>query len=716
MNIFLTSLVVFLGIHYLGFGLSWSLLRLPSDRVVCFAPALALCYLAIASWWAYRFGYRLNGMTACVIVAPPFGLSTYVLAREWRNRPRLIPLLGRQLALFGAIWLVAVVVLETPLFFAKDAIVLTYGNNDIAHHTAISRFLLEQSRNQLTGFPAQYPHAFLWFADNTFFGYYSFVANVAALSGRPPYAVVSAVIAAVAALNTGMIFLLLRRILGLKKSWARLWSVLGAANALVLFIVYEGFGGQVFGTFLGLALLYLLVTETHPDRNPAGLLPQAAALGLLMAGLMLCYPHMLPFVLAFAGAWRLAIGLQNGNFRWLAGWILNGAVAALVCGLVIPNRLLGFYVWVRQAASDQSGWPIHFLWPDFLLGLVGSQMDQAHVALAQNNVRFPALAGLAAMLAYSLWLRTRTGRPRLLATLAAMGAIYACALFFAFTNEGEVFGGYKAFKLLSYFSAISLLIVAAGWARIWRQSAVGRIAAGVFLAGFLALWSQGIVTMVRGDGRGNVLPVESQKVATLDRDGKFASVNIVTENYWTSMWLAYFFLDKQLYQAYPSYYPATALNGEVNFGGGTGGGSKFVVIKGAQDPQRMAGLMSFSASPRITCRLVSGWHGPESDREWMGANGSDAEIEITVLGPASGITAVVHLQPYLPANAYSALWNGDYVATDVTTDVFTLQLGNLRPGKNTLLLRSKLPPRAPGRGDNRPICFGLRQLELSISN
>ena len=144
--------------------------------------------------------------------------------------------------------------------------------------------------------------------------------------------------------------------------------------------------------------------------------------------------------------------------------------------------------------------------------------------------------------------------------------------------------------------------------------------------------------------------------------------------------------------------------------------SKFVSVKGASGDKSVFGL-SFSSTQRlVTCYRGLGWHGPESGHEWMGANGTDAELVIFASEDVHEIGASFHLQPFLPANTYNRLWNEESIARDITSDTFQLKLAAVRPGKNILVLRSKLPPQPPGGGDTRPICFGLRQLDLSLNN
>lgn len=713
MNLVISSLAILLGLQFSGFGLSRLVFRFSPEKVVCFSPVFGLSYLMTASWWAYRLGFRLDWVTVSVLLVPALALSAFVLFSEKFGGRKQLACLGRQWAVFGVLWLLALVISALPLLWHQGTLILTFGNNDVAHHSAISRFLMEQGRDHLTGFAAQYPHAFVWYADNTFFGYYSFVANVAALSGQQPHAVVSAVLCCITALNTGPVFLLARRALRMERRWALLWSVLGVANALTLFILYHGFGGQVLGAYFGFSLLCLLVGKQDPDWKSSGALSHAAVIGVTMAGLMLSYPHMLPFVLGSALVWRIVDGLQHRDQRWLSGWIVGCILGAVLCSLAIPHRLWAFYLWISQAVADQSGWPVRFLWPDYLLGLIGSSMDQIHVASPRTGLRIAVLTSLTALLLSPFRTLSKVGRGRLIAAIAAIGAIYACALGFALTDGGEVFGSYKAFKILTYFSPLLALIIASCWLGLWQHGAAGRVWAGLFLAGYLAVWGEGIVTMVRGDGRGNVLDNESRKLVALDQADQFTSLNIVTKDYWASMWLVYFFLDKQIYPAYRSYYPPSGLSGQVSF---VSGNSKFVVTKGAASHPSVFGLI-FSPTPQFFAGyLGQGWHGPENDHEWMGAQGTDAEIVIFASAEVHGIDAVIHLQPYLPGNAYSAWWNDESVAQDFTSDTFRLKLGAVRPGKNVLLLRSKLPPQAPGGGDPRPICFGLRRLELSITH
>ena len=704
MNVPLTAFCIFTVLHAAGFGLSGLIYRTSSEKAVGFAPLFGLVYLMFCSWWAYRLGFRLGSSVSLAIVLPAVFLSTWVFFTKWRAKTR--GWLAHRWFCFSAIWLVAAVLLLLPLLFHGDALIWTFGNNDVAHHSAISRFLMEQTRTQLTGYPAQNPHAFVWFADNTFFGYYSFVANVASLSGRLPHEILSAVLVCIAALITCPSFLFMRRVMGVSKRWAMFWAILATAHALPIFILYHGFGGQIFGAYFGLALLCVLITA---DLRPAG--QSTFEVALLLVGLTLCYPHMLPFVLGIAFIWRTAEAWQRGKMAALLPWAAKGMIAGMICCLLIPNRLWGFYLWLKQAGSDQSGWDIKFLWPDYLLGLIGSQMDQTHLALSNPNLRIGVWIALAGLLSVQFFIGSKKTRQRLVAALVALAAIYGCAIFFAATKKGVVFGDYKAFEVLTFFSPLIAVVIASCWTRYWNSSPVGRVAAGFFLAGYIFLWGHGVIAMVHGDGHGNVLRAFSVQNTNSILEKPFASVNIVTEDYWPSMWLVYFFLDKQVYQTFGTYYPSTNLEGQVSF---VKGNSKFVSLEGYPYQKTAWGLNVYPSAQ--FCYLGKGWYGDEGDHIWMGAEGDDAEIILFAPPSVHEIKAIVHLKPFLPNNAYSVQWNDTSVAHEVTAETLNLKLTAVRPGRNTLRLHSKLPPQAPGGGDFRLICFGLRKIEMDIAH
>ena len=177
------------------------------------------------------------------------------------------------------------------------------------------------------------------------------------------------------------------------------------------------------------------------------------------------------------------------------------------------------------------------------------------------------------------------------------------------------------------------------------------------------------------------------------------------------MWLVYFFLDKQVYQAFPSYYPPTKLEGQVSF---VEGNSKLVSLDGYPCYKTAWGLNFYSSALFVACYLGKGWHGDEGEHNWMGAQGDDGEIIIFAPPGVQEIKAIVHLKPFLPNNAYSVQWNDTSVAHEVTAETLNLKLTDVRPGKNTLRLHSKLSPKAPGGGDFRLICFGLRKIELEF--
>ena len=126
MNILLTAVAIFAGLHYVGLGLSGTIFRTSSEKAVGFAPLFGLGYMMFCSWWVYRLGFRLGGSTSLAIVLPAILLSTWLLF--FKLRVKTLGLLSRRWFGFGAIWLIATEVLLLPLLYKSNVLVLSFGD------------------------------------------------------------------------------------------------------------------------------------------------------------------------------------------------------------------------------------------------------------------------------------------------------------------------------------------------------------------------------------------------------------------------------------------------------------------------------------------------------------------------------------------------------------------------------------------------------------
>jgi hypothetical protein len=620
-------------------GLGFTLLILPESLrryTLIFAPWIGYCYIGLACWPVFLYGGQIGRQSARVILIAPVLCLIIELVRKRRAK------LGRTLLhgpTLGALAIAAAgfIVLSIPIIFWKAGILTTVslGNNDIAHYAAISRFLMEFSRNSTEGFVGQMSTGlslpFEWAARTVYFGPFSFVAFTGRLFGLMPHQHLSLSTFLLSAFGAAVVFPLLHETLKVRISVALPGVAFVAFHPMIQFIALEGFYAQVVGT--GLALIIFFINTKLLERKRLDF--DAIRLGLLITvftcGLLFGYPHMLIFVWFFVALYSILLAFLERSLSGIRVCAAVNILALLATAVICLKRLGPFFQLFKAYASGELGWFIPWMAPNYIVGL----MYKNPFLEVVGDWRIYLALSVFVMLAYlfAMWIAYRKGFRRTVAFGLVCIAIYAgCFILAIMGRKDGILGGYKSFKLavffLPFFGVALVSLAAIVKARSRRVDLVIKsIAVTAVIIGY-AMAEQ---IMLRPARFLRVEP-EYEVLRGLERTQSVTSINVLSDVYWPTMWTAYFLMHKKVYLANTSYYATSELQGEYDLEDKACLLSQIVHVKPIETPPTATLNERFTlvgpVKRKLRAELGAGWYLGEVGHVWSGKDGKRASIKV----------------------------------------------------------------------------------------
>ena len=620
-------------------GLGFTILLLPESLrryTLIFAPWIGYCYVGLACWPIFLYGGPIGRQTARLILIPPVLCLIIELVRK---RPARLGRAIKDVPTLGALAIAAAgfIVLSIPIIFwrAGSLTTVSLGNNDIAHYAAISRFLMEFPRNSTEGFVGQMSTGlslpFEWAARTVYFGPFSFVAFTGRLLGLMPHQHLSLSTFLLSAFGAAVVFPLLRETLKVRISVALLGVAFVAFHPMIEFIALEGFYAQVVGT--GLALIIFFINTKLLERKRLDF--DAIRLGLLITvftcGLQFSYPHMLVFLWFFVAVYSIILAFLERSLEGIKVCALTNILAILATALICLKRLGPFFQLFKTYASSELGWFIAWMTPDYVVGLM--YKNPMEEAVSDWRVRLALSILVALAFVFAMYMARRRRFQQIVALGLASAAVYAgCFLLAIMGRTDGILGGYKSFKLVSFFLpffAAALVglsaVLKSGHRRM--DLAIKSIAIMAVITGY----AMADPIMLRPSRCARVEP-EYESLPGLERTKSVSSINVLGDDYWPTMWTAYFLMHKKLYLTHPSYYAASEPVGEYDLEDRACLRSQIVHVKPIETPPATRLNDRFTlvgpVRRRLRAELGTGWYLGEVGHAWSGKDGRRVSIKI----------------------------------------------------------------------------------------
>jgi hypothetical protein len=708
-------------------GLGFAILLVPESLrryILILAPWLGFCYISLACWPVFFYGGKIGPQTAKLLLIPPVLCLAIALTRKRRQKLWQAILYGPTLGALG-ITAAAFVVLSIPAFWNINYLTtVSLGNNDIASYGLVSRYLSEFSRYSTEGFVGQLalgPNPLQRVALVFYFGTSALTAFAGGVLGLMPHEDLSMFTFMFSTLGGTVVFVLLHERLRVGVAAALLGVGFVAFHPMLQFIALEGFFAQVVGTGLGLLIFWgnaklLDRNNTAWDRGKLCLL-----VTVFTCGMLLNYAHMLIFVWFFTGIYAIALAVLERSLHPIKICIGANIVIALLSAAILPQRVGPFLEIFKIYGTATAGWFIPLMAPDYLVGL----MYKNPFLEIGTDWRWRLAGTVFVGLGYfvTVYIAYRKGHRQIVAVGLASFAVYAgCFLLAVMDQENGVWGGYKSFKLASYFlpffgcALISLCTIATA-----RLGKIGIRIQSIALVAVITGYVMADYVMLRPARCSKVEP-NYESLRGLERTSSVKSINVSSGDYWPTMWVAYFLIHKKLYLENPSYYIMSEPLGDYDLVDKVSLTSDIVRVKRVEAPVVQQINERFTlvgpVKRRVRAKLGTGWYLGEVGLAWCGKNGKRTSIILHTLD--DGVRVRLRF-------VYSPLRANDRLMLEAGGETLNATAGKdskgreeinvsnlaLKKGDTEVDIISELEPTQPNATDPRPVsyCFSAVEVE-----
>ena len=718
---------------YLGFGLTLLVCPQALRRYSLFlAPLIGYCYLTLVGWYAYNLDLGGTDVYAPVLLVPPFGFLCYVLLHRGRQT-QVGELVNPGLLVPAVIAVLAFLVISVPAVLKADGPTSSsLYNNDITNYANIARYMKDFTRSSTEGFLGQ-NNLFRESVESNVFGAFLATAVPSSLFSLEPYQLQDISLRVFFLFSVLLCYAAAREVFQFTASAAGIAAALYGLNPILHYTINQGFEAQIIAMGLALFAILLHVRAVTDCQKLSDYYPYIPAGVLLNWGLSLTYPHILPFIYVPVAGYVCLSTLYARSRTTAVNWALFVLITLGLTVLLSPSRAQSFWVYLRYMGSVDAGWHLPLLFPVAFFGLTFENWALTphdtwlQVALSAALIGL-TLLGLAA--AY------RTDRKLFFIAISCLLPILAGYFLLARPREpAGAWGGYKSYKLLSFFLPLVLL----GSLLSFRDLKVSPNTRSGYLLLFLsavlfgctAFSSYGSVSGMWQTGK-----VVRQDIADLKKveDSPFIdSINIETTNVWDNMWYVHFLMRKKLYFKHAVYYGTSELVGDWTlksleeetvpdilhirgFENGTvtapTAGTGLEAIKTL--PVSTSFVLERSRSIPLQAQFGSGWYAAEPTHRWSGGDSNNSSL---ILRAAERLTVDLSAQyaPLNPGNRLSIYVNGEKVAECPGRSSCQASGLPLTPGHNLVEFRAALPPSLPSNGDPRLLGYAFQSIDITPS-
>ncbi|MEP6809613.1 MAG: hypothetical protein ABI992_05170 [Chthoniobacterales bacterium] len=544
-------------------GLGFTIWILPNNLqryAAILAPVIGYSYCVIGCWHLYNLGAKIDQGPMILLLVPP-GISL-LLAFFWKRealweafsfRPALAALLIASAAFLA---------LSIPVLREIHGLTtVSLFGYDAPQYAAIARFFAEFGKGATGGAVGQRLHSFEVAAQYGYFGAFVFPAALGGFLGLMPHQLISLATNLFACLAAAATFLILYDTLGAPIFPSHVAVGLVGFHPILFYVAAQVFLAQALAMPLALALVWVN-SKAVLDRRWEQQLRYALLCSLLIGGLLLTYQHMLPFLFFFIGVFVAVLAVAKKDLRILLSALTLNTLACFGALVLCPSRLDAVTAMLRATATNEAGWPIPWIGPEYLTAMV------VQIApMTMPPVDHLLLVAAAILLLGWIFLGFRfspANSERVSFAFATIAIYVGCIVLVAC---GETFGirsNYKSFKLASFFLPCFMAVIACSFGirrTRWRRWFVVCDLVLLFAFATACFFGDRAILRVAAIRNLRVEPAYAD-LLQIDRDPEVPSVNVLGDNGWKLMWDLYFLMHKQIYlEGTSSYYPASPLLG-----------------------------------------------------------------------------------------------------------------------------------------------------------
>jgi hypothetical protein len=719
---------------YLGVGLS--LLFCPKalgKYILFFSPLVGYCYLSLTGWYCYNLDIGGTDVYAPALFVPPFFFLCYALL-SCRGRLRSEELISAQMIAPVVVGIVVFLIVSMPSILSRNGANSTSpspGNNDITNYANIARFLKDFTRSETGGYLGQIDFKFL--ADKTVFGAFLATAAPSSLFSLDTYQLQDISLRVFFLFSVLLCYVLAKEAFGYGHYPAVGLAVLYGLNSVMYYTLYQGFEAQIIATGLTLFFILIQIHAINNSEKRSDYFPYIFFGVLLNWGISISYPHMLPFVYVPVVGYVVLVSFHARSWKASINWGAFALATIALTFILSPSRGQSLVRYLLVMNKVEAGWHIHWLFPDAFFGFTFKHWNfQPHSDWIRLAITIPVLTLIVTglVVAYK--------KDRRLFILAVVSVLPILTGYFLLARPDAAkaeWGGYKSYKLLSFFLPLVMLgsLILFRNLRFNSESRIAFVLPGLLLllVGCNLLSAAATVKAMMISQR--VVREDIAALKEIESNSLVDSINITTADNWDNMWYAHFLMRKKLYYKNSVYYPASSLIGHWTLKEGIED-LDILHVDGFETPDaagHAAGASTFgtktipvnssfvlerlgAASNILQAKTDAGWHASEGTLIWTGGESSVSTI---ILTSADRLVINFRLKywPLNPNNRLSIYLNGAKVTDCPNSNHCEADEITLAKGQNVLELRAMLQPEVPGNGDPRRLGFAVQSIDISPS-
>ena len=717
---------------YVYSGLGLTLVLCPEGlrkHALFLSPMVGYCYLTLVGWLCYNLNLKGTDAYGSALLILPLVVLYYALTTGARQTAEHHKLINVELIAPIAVGVIAFIIISIPSIVSVDALTSTsFGNADIAGYTSSARYLKEFARSDTVGFLGDKTNEFRY-VPHIYFGPCFATALPSSLFSLETYKLQNIGIHVFFLFGVLLLYSLAREGFRYNRYSAIMVIVLYGLSPIMYYTAYQGFQGQIIGTSLAMCLILLHHKAIENCKRISDYYSYVPLVVLLTWGVLITYRHMLPLIYVPLACYVLVVGLCERSRVSAFNWVLFLLMTVATASLLSPSRVMSLPVYLIAQGNFPVGWHIPLIALDAVFGLTFNDVSlQGHMNLARITVS--VLLGVLTVAGYVVVYK----KDRKLFLLAASSVlpILLGYVILAFPDRtGSGWGGYRSYKLLSFFLPQVLL----GVLIVFRNLQFARKDRTYYflplaLAVLLACSMVSCYAIVQHMSKTRL--VVSKDLADLRRvesDPRVESVNILRSDFWETLWRANFLMRKQLYFETTTYYDYTAsrLDGQWDLRSIHGSSNDIIHVTGfgkvktGNEPDAIAVNPSYvlervgALSTTLRARFEQGWYNSEGTHIWSGESGDNSSIVLQCPKDKLAIDLQAKYWPLDRNNRLSIYLNGSKITDCSGNDSCRADGMILSAGQNVLVFKTALPPTVPSSADPRRLGYAFTSLDISPS-
>lgn len=453
---------------------------------------------------------------------------------------------------FLAIFAVTLVLLPGALskFHPGELTTFSFGSCDAPDYAMGVRLFLEKGRSFSDGFWGQSEvhqlsegmSYWTYWTRLNHFGAAALMAMMASSFRLEIWQIGTVMAGALTATAVPIVLGFARYILRLRWSYSVGISILYALSPICLYAVFHVALAQLVGaTSIGGCLLL----SCHiPKWGCRSAYLKAILTGSVVGWLLL---SSYTFMALFAGLLILSIAgchsLFIRSFKPLVKIVIGAGAVGVVCGILFPLRLKGFWEGIYHHGGGVFGWSVG---PMYLQTVIGLPADRSLNPL-DAEISIPLLIGLSSFWLWGIFNAWRRRDSAFFVVVPTTTVILGlCYIMVAIDPMDEHLNSYKAYKLIAVFLPALLPSLFIGFK--YPVLSLQRFVTAAFLI-IIALFLPRPLTQIWKAAEYMPLRVSSEfaRLADAEKDPAIQGVNIVSASVWTRLWTSAFLADKRQY-------------------------------------------------------------------------------------------------------------------------------------------------------------------------